>query len=151
MHGGHLHQPLVAFETQLGRVVAALGMASPHRQPIDQRHRRQPLAGFHLLQQIGQVQHVGEAARAVAALQQRAGALRRLGEQQAANQRGDARPSPSLAPVAEPLLPERPAAVLGKRGKLRQRQAEQVGGKSAAQGRRPTMLRRRGQGVEQMV
>ena len=151
MHGDHLHQPLVALEAQLRSVVAVLRIAAPAGEPLHQRRRFKPLAGFRLLQQIRQVQHVGEAARPPWLAQQGRRAMRWRGEQQTTNQRRHAHAAPSRPPFLEALLPRFPNAILGKRRRFFQRQPEHAGRQRAAQGRGFAMRRNAGKRLQQTV
>ena len=151
MHGDHLHQPLVALEAQLRSVVAVLRIAATAGEPLHQGRRFKPLAGFRLLQQVRQVQHVGEAARPPWLTQQGRRAMRWRGEQQTTNQRRHAHAAPGRPPFLEALLPRLPNAILGKRRRFFQRQPEHAGRQRAAQGRGFAMRRNAGKRLQKTV
>ena len=96
------HQVLIAFQAKLRAFVAGFRARRGAGEPFDEPLRRQPCVGLGLLHQLGQMQDVGQAARAVGIFEQVGGAIRIFGEEQPSNEGRDAPFAPCLAPVLRP-------------------------------------------------
>ena len=112
VHRDDLHQVLVALQAELRGFAAAFRLCLEVGEPVQQSAPRQAVAGLGVVEQVGEVQEVGQAARPVRIPQQVGRACRPVGKQQVAHQAGDAVPGPDPAPLAGVVVPGRPGLIV---------------------------------------